>query len=304
MALLLSGCSRGKVVTKVASDGSWIRRVELHGPGPDKTGGMVPIPKLEDTFAVPGAPWVITHEKKDADEFLVCTRSMKPGESLSNDVVCKAKTDKGYVPCSQNQCSVKQTGPGEYTYTETIHWVGAKPTTSLIDVDVVKHLRAVLPAGLATDASLKRVSTRLSGDIMRVFLGPPEPLFTTILSQAMMAPDLAEHKISAEVGEKLAAALTDEYGSRLTAAQRTTAVEKLVAETFKSTAGKTDFDPTKPPSKDNGSLVSLTFSIKLPGKIIKTNGNIDHLSNEVYWGLYPEAAAMGQDIVLTATCRL
>jgi hypothetical protein len=298
----LSGCSRATVSSEIKPNGDWIRTVELHGPPPDKSGGLLPQGKLEDSFAVPGPPWTVTRETKDDGLVVTCKRSMKAGETANHDVVCRAKADGKVVDVCVNSCLVKETAPGVYTYTETIHWIGPKPK-DLIDAGFDKVLKSALPATVATDASVKHLSEKFSREFLLTLMGPPDPLFTSIMSQIMMNPDLAMRKLSARMGEGLDQALKDEYGDRMTAEQRHGTIKKLVDVAFKSTSDKTNVDPTKGPDKDTGSMSALTFAVKMPGKITSSNGLIDKLTNEVYWGMYPEAAAMGEDIVLTATCQ-
>jgi len=301
--LTLTGCSRGVVGSDIAANGDWTRKVELHGPPPDKTGGMLPIPKLEESFVIPKAPWTVTKTTTDQGDVITCKRALSLGESLKRDVVCKAKTESGYVEAMDNECSVKQTAPGEYTYREVLHWSGPKPK-QMIELDAVAHLKALLPASIATDASVRRVAESVTREFGLLLLGPPDPLITTIFTQVMMNPELAMHRISDRLVDGIDRALKTEYGNKLTDVQRRTVVEKLLKAAMDSTTQKANIDPTKAPnSKDAGVGVALMFSVKLPGKIISTNGNIDRSSNEVYWGLYPEAASFGQDIVLTATCR-
>ena len=50
-------------------------------------------------------------------------------------------------------------------------------------------------------------------------------------------------------------------------------------------------------------IIPMTFVAQLPGKVIATNGEVNAVTHEVFWGLYPQAAATG-DIVLTATFAL
>ena len=74
-------------------------------------------------------------------------------------------------------------------------------------------------------------------------------------------------------------------------------------DTAKTTAeNKTNLQA---PSKkdDSGMASNLTFSVQMPGKIISSNGEVNHSTHTTFWGLYPETAAMG-DIVLTATCQV
>lgn len=301
-AAALAGCARATVGSDVKPNGTWTRTVELHGPPPDKTGGLMPAAKIEDSFIIPGAPWTVTKETKDDGLLVTCKRSMQAGETLKRDVVCRTKSDGKYVEAAVNECSVKETSPGVYTYREVIHWVGPKPKT-MVDMDAVKTLKTALPPALATDASVQRLADRVAREFVLTLMGPPDPLFTSILSQIMMNPDLALRKLSARIGDGLDKALVAEYGDKMTPDQRKSTIQKLVASAFKSTANKANVDPTKGPDKDNAAGTALTFSVRLPGKILSTNGEIDKLTNEVYWGMYPEAAALGQDIVLTATCQ-
>jgi hypothetical protein len=227
---------------------------------------------------------------------------MKLGETASHDVVCKAKVDGKAIEVAVNECSVKEVSPGVYNYKETIRWTGPKPK-SFVDMDEAKTLKAALPQALATDASVKRLADNLAKSVILTMMGPPDPLITEIMSQLMMNPDLAQHKISARLGDGLDSALQAEFGNKMTAEQRRATIQKLVETVFQSTAASTNVDPAKGPNKDNSSMTALTFSVKMPGKIISTNGTLDKLTNEVYWGMYPEAASIGQDIVLTASCQ-
>ncbi len=45
------------------------------------------------------------------------------------------------------------------------------------------------------------------------------------------------------------------------------------------------------------------FIVKMPGRVVSSNGEVDDLSGEVYWALFPEAASL-KNLVLTATCEL
>jgi hypothetical protein len=76
------------------------------------------------------------------------------------------------------------------------------------------------------------------------------------------------------------------------------AAGSLNAKTTKSA------DPTKAgdkPDLGDAALAALTFSVKLPGKIVSTNGERDDFAHEVYWSVYPQAAALG-DVEMTAVC--
>jgi hypothetical protein len=43
----------------------------------------------------------------------------------------------------------------------------------------------------------------------------------------------------------------------------------------------------------------LIFIVKAPGRVVSSNGEVDELTGEVFWGMFSEAAAF-KDLVLTA----
>jgi hypothetical protein len=45
------------------------------------------------------------------------------------------------------------------------------------------------------------------------------------------------------------------------------------------------------------------FVLKVPGRVISSNGQVDELTGEVYWAMFPEAAVL-KELTLTAICEL
>ncbi len=45
------------------------------------------------------------------------------------------------------------------------------------------------------------------------------------------------------------------------------------------------------------------FIVKSAGKVISSNGEVDDLTGEVYWALFPEAASL-QPVTLTAIMEI
>jgi hypothetical protein len=43
--------------------------------------------------------------------------------------------------------------------------------------------------------------------------------------------------------------------------------------------------------------------VKAPGRVVSSNGEVDELTGEVFWGLFSEAAAF-KDVVLTAVVEV
>jgi hypothetical protein len=94
-------------------------------------------------------------------------------------------------------------------------------------------------------------------------------------------------------------ALQDQFGDKMTAAERRDVALKLIATTF-SKAKPSKPDPSAgPPSGKGSGLTPLMFIVKSGGKVVSSNGEVDDLTGEVYWALFPEAASL-QPVTLTA----
>ncbi|MEP6756738.1 MAG: hypothetical protein ABJA67_14630, partial [Chthonomonadales bacterium] len=55
------------------------------------------------------------------------------------------------------------------------------------------------------------------------------------------------------------------------------------------------------PANDAAEYIPLMLTVKLPGKIVSTNGDMDPSSDEIYWATFAVAASF-EDITLTAVC--
>ena len=45
------------------------------------------------------------------------------------------------------------------------------------------------------------------------------------------------------------------------------------------------------------------FVVKSPGKVVSSNGELDELTGEVYWALFPPAASL-KPVILTAVVEI
>ena len=54
-------------------------------------------------------------------------------------------------------------------------------------------------------------------------------------------------------------------------------------------------------SKKQSTGAGIFISVRLPGRVVETNGIADSFAGDISWSFYPEAAAFG-DLTLTATC--
>lgn len=303
-ALGLTGCARGVATTTVHADGSWVRSVTFHGAKPDKDGNTMGT-KIEDAFLIPkGQEWKITRQEKEDEVIVTAERTLKPGETLHGDLTLQG-SKKQAEATTVNDVTVRMISPGVYKYTETLHWKGALPKALVPDAEAIAPFKSALPPALATDANARELATRSAREIWRVFFGPGDPLVSQ-LSSMMTQPELVERHLRSRIGADLEKQLAAQFGDQLTAAQRHEAavhivahsLENVMAQTKSKTPGGEKADKAE---GDSAPGASLFLSVKMPGRITETNGEQDAFTGDVFWSLYPEAAALG-DVTLTATC--
>ena len=332
---LMTGCGRAVISTEIQSDGTWKRVVKLYGVAPDGTplgGGAGGVMTLDKTFLLPsGAGWKTTRkiEKSEAkakngaenpfdgkSEVYTAERTLNAGASLDHDVAIKSGDANVTAPVEVNTVSVKRLSPTRLEYVEVIKWKGGKPTAAnfaempITDKRSLDSLKLLLPANLQTPAYLTKLQKNVSKEVWHLLFGPGDPLFSEIF-QMMFLPDSVERKLRRQMYDTFDRALQETYGAELTQDQRRSIVRKIAAEQvkeFKSSAEKTKADA---PGLMNGgggkdsslaNLTVLTFSVKVPGKVVETNGEYDPVTNEVYWSFYSPAPMMG-DVVLRVVCE-
>ena len=306
---LLNGCARGVAVTTVNPNGSWTRKITFHGVKADKNGGAMG-QQIEDAVVLPtGAEWKITrHDEKD-ESVVTLERALPPGQSLNGDITIKGDK-KGAAPVMVNMVRVQQTAPGIFQYTETLHWKGAPVKELTPDADAVAVMKKALPVPLATDANARDIAARTTRMFWRVLFGPGEPLLAEF-SAVMMQPEVMERKLLRREAGDIDKILLDKFGAQMTAEQRLAVTRHIVTASLNTVSAKSKSNaPGGPPPDQNGkdkndgnqeNAVALTLSVKMPGHITQTNGERDEINGDVYWSLYPQAAAAG-DVTLSATC--
>jgi hypothetical protein len=294
---LLTGCARARVTTEIKSGGAWTRTVALTGQE-KKEGQMDMGGAIEDAFIVPsGGGWKSTTEKKENDMTTSFEKTLAAGTPLKADLSVKGDEGK---PALVNEVTVTRLTPRRFEYRETLRWVGPPPTEMKMKPEDLAQLKSALPKDLATDENAKGVADKLATLIIPVMFGPGDPL----LAIGLLHPDLAAHRASKAVGGLMMKALEEQFGNKLTQSQRREVTLKLIQTSF-AQAKPSKPDPSAgPPSSKNGSgLTPLMFIVKSPGKIVSSNGDVDDLTGEVYWALFPPAASL-KPVVLTAVVEL
>lgn len=296
----IAGCARMVATTELRPDGTILRRIEFHAQASDNAQGANPSfgPKADDVFGLPAAPsWTITRTKKGQDLIIKAERTLKAADALPQDV--KLKGVKGAMILT-NTLSVKQIAPGRWEYRETLHWNGERPDTfKQIPMEVKTAYKQSLPPGLATEENLQALGVTTLKELWRALFGPGDPL----LAMVLLHPDLAERKVIRRIGSVVNTALVERFGDKLTQVQRGAIVKRIVQQAVEDTktTTKAKADPQAATDSSPSALTAMTFVVKLPGKVVSTNGERDDVTGEIYWALYSEAAAVG-DVVMTATC--
>jgi len=302
-AFLMSACARARVTTTIKPDGSWTRSVALIGQE-KKEGQMAPT--LEETFVLPsGAAWKSSEEKKNDERTLTFERTLAAGASIQGDLSVKGNA-VGKLNLV-NEVTVTRMGPHRFEYRETLHWKGdpAKLLTKIKPEDLAK-IKADLPTPLATDANARALAQKTAELAVPLLFGPGDPL----LSMGFLHPDLAVRRAGQRMGAVMVKALEEQFGDKLTVAQRREIARKVIQETMSSATTTPKMGPMGPPdmsqdksSSDNSSFVPLIFIVKAPGRVVSSNGEVDELTGEVFWGLFSEAAAF-KDLVFTAVLEV
>ncbi|HEY3269001.1 MAG TPA: hypothetical protein VGM37_18975 [Armatimonadota bacterium] len=290
-AVAVSGCSRMTATTDVKADGSFTRSLAYSESKPIGSSGGA---QLSDTFVLPQAPaWKVSKTIADGDVKYGATIRVAAGQTLARDVSVRRK-DQGPVLVT-NKVSVAQVSPGRWRYTETIHWNGPIPKEVAVpEASTLSQIKLALPASVATDDTVRALAPALARAVWSVLFGPGEP----VLPQLFLQPDAAERTMRRRAGRGIEKVLADKLGGKLNAAERRQTTRRILSALTAVSQSKKD-NPTGGAGDDGTDLPSLSFVLKVPGHLVSTNGETDDYSDDVFWTLYPEAAALG-DVTLSA----
>ncbi|MEQ1934807.1 MAG: hypothetical protein ABL962_13180 [Fimbriimonadaceae bacterium] len=292
LLLVLTGCVRTNSLTEVNPDGSWKRTVKFILA---KNSMSEKDPTIAEVAMPPTGPgWKATSSKKDDEFTFTYTRDVKLDEVITKDIALIDKDGLTLV----NEVTVKQIAPNRFKYRETFKWVGkskAKGSTELTSED----LKAMLPA-FSTAEDLAKVRGQLTSKLTRILMGPGDPM----LLQLVANPDYGLRRMVNRMAKSFDQILTDVYGDRLDMAARTNLVKKIIETATDQTVNKTKSDAEKSgTSGDSAPPTSMFMSVKLPGRIVETDGEVDPFSGEVFWSMFPEAAALGE-VSIMAVCEI
>ncbi|HZO87237.1 MAG TPA: hypothetical protein VFB38_02790 [Chthonomonadaceae bacterium] len=303
-AALAGGCARSTVTTTINPNGSWVRQDAFHATASDEKGFNLGV-KLEDVFFLPsGVTWKVTRAKKGDEVAYTAERTLQAGETLKQDIAWKGEDKAAQTSALGNEVTVRQVAPGRYEYREVLHWQGKLPKeVTELDPQLLAAVKGALPPALATDANAKETAQIVNREFLRMLFGPRDPMMISFFAQILMSPDLMERRVMSRIGGAVSKALEEKFGAQLPPEERRAVAIKIMTAAFNSaqTKVKSQAKPEAAAGANSAPSPSLTFIVKMPGKIVDTNGEVDEFTGEVYWSFYPQAAALG-DVILTATC--
>jgi len=208
-----------------------------------------------------------------------------------------------------NEVSVREVAPGRLEYREVLRWNGARPTDlAKADEELAATVKSALPPALASDGALVAAVQRdIQRSFFRLLMGPgADPIFATFLTHQ----DLAEYRIRQRLASAVVASVEANVGDKLPPTERKAVSDKLIADMSKAFAAQTKSKAGPPdPSSggeekdESGPLVAVFVRVKMPGKVVETNGEYDPLTGEVIWPMYSQAVAL-EDVTLTAICEV
>ncbi len=296
--IITIGCARTSSSTEVNADGSWKRTVKFTVA---KQEGMQS-PGADVLFDLPkGDAWTSKkNEKKDETEW-VFTRTCKVDELINKDIAIREPEKEGKPGGMMmvNEVTVKQIAPNRFKYRETFRWVGKQKEGADKKAAEAMKLKEILPVELQKEEDMKKVSMGMQVEMLRAMFGPGEPMVTGLLSN----PEYGVRKLMNRLAKSFDKVLADVYGDRLPMDDRRKLVAKIVQGASESVLEEKKSEASDPGGSSSGPPVTMYMSVKLPGRIVETDGEVDPYSGEVFWSMYPEAASLGE-VSIQATCEI
>lgn len=282
LSLFAVGCSRTASESEINADGTWKRTLRL-----SVSKGMDDKPlKIENVFKPPvGANWKVSQKTEKDTLTLTATGDFKVGAPAFTDISIKDKQGTKLV----NSVQVHEIAPGRIEYIETFTWTGkADNTSGEATASLGGEIRKYVPTSVDPE-TVKKMSNEVTRGVWRAMFGPGDPLLLHVMSN----PEYATKKLTQRLGPIMEQTFVKYTDDLMTAEQRTAAIKGMMKSMNQGDLLKTP-NKENPPSEDGGGdLVPMYVNVKVPGKIVETDGEVDVINGEVFWALFPEAAQFG-----------
>lgn len=298
VSTLLVGCASSSSTSVVNADGTWTRTLKLMVREAPNLGGDQGA-KPPEIFGMPaGTEWAKSEQAKDDGKLTTLKRTFKAGEGPVTDIIIKDKAGTRY----KNFVVVRKLDGNRIEYYEKIVMVGEKTKRTSNEADSFKQeLKPLLPAGLATDADLDALSKKTETALARLLFGPDDHMFGGFLTNI----DGTIHRLRNKIGVIEDRLLAEQFGEKLSADDRRKVVIGLLAKFDENSNMINDKKPSpNSESDDSGAnMVGMSVAVKLPGKVVETNGEVDNFTGEIFWD-FMSSTAEPDVLELRAICQL
>jgi hypothetical protein len=212
------------------------------------------------------------------DKITTLERDGKIGDGVMTDIIVKSKKET----ILKNYATVRRLDDGRIEYYEKI--VFTKPNSTELDKGAqmfMDEMKNSLPEGVAiSDDELKTITRNTMTGMVRLMFGPDDFL----LAYAFTSPDGAQRRLKGKIATTMDKQMLITLGDRMNEEQRMASIRKVIAKLDNINT----FDPknkanASPEQSGTDNMVGMSTSVKLPGKVLETNGTIDPLTGEVYW---------------------
>lgn len=288
--LVAIGCTRASFRTEIHPDGSWTRTERFSEEG------------LREAFSLPkGGGWMVNRVEEKEGASHIARRTLRPGETLRRDLVVErdeAGTARRRLASEVTLRDVdgpRPQGARRWQLREVLRWHGPRPQPFLDrERELQRILQAGLPEGLASEADREYLVRQTLREAWRVLTGPDEAW-----QVGAGHAEFGERHARMRLGIAIDRLLAGKFGRRLTLEERREVVRKLVAAVPLTMEGDGQENSDWFDANEAG-RIPLMFVVKVPGRLVTTNGTFDPVTGEVLWGLYAAAPAL-EEVVLTAT---
>ena len=297
----LVGCARTSSTTAVDANGDWHRTVKISlskGMGMNDASGAAE--EWPNPFKLPtGAEWTKTESIKDDEKTITLSRDVKAGDTQLTDVI--AQDEKTKATTLKNFVQVREIEPGVFEYYEKI--LNPNPDKMAMNGDVSKFkdsLVKALPAGvMLEEAEMNLVAKQMVTSVARIMFGPDDHLFGSMMTN----PEGAGRRLKVALGKILDASFKSHLSAKINDEQRKQIIAKMMSEVDGESIKNSKKSEASPDKAGGGSFIGMSVSVKLPGEIISSNGEVDPYTGEVFWDFLSASAEL-EPLELRAICRV
>lgn len=293
-SLLLGGCVRSSSLSEITSTGAVNRSLTITVSDTGMSGENKTKPEDHLILTNPGA-WKVSSSTKDMSTILTASRTMAPGAPKSVEYrLTDGKTGKAKV-----EVGLKTLPNGDQEYTETWTWEGEKETIASEIVEDVspilnKHLK---PLG-ADDQKVAQATEFLSDLVIRIMMGPSDPMLMDIITQPEEGLRQFRRRIYLGLAEWIEKEVpnVDEAKAKATAKAWALDLQNLLQEKQTESTSQSNAPGS------GGQLVTVQSAVKGLGQVVETNGLLDEVDDRIYWNMYLEACS-NKPVVFRAVFR-